>query len=65
MAVLRSVVRRMAAVVRAFGASYVVVQVAIWHVYYAAHPWLLAGPVAAVAWGGAAAACLRCRRAGR
>ncbi len=49
MAVLRSVVRRMAAVVRAFGASYVVVQVAIWHVYFAAHPWLLAGPLAAVA----------------
>jgi hypothetical protein len=64
MAVLRSVVRRMAAVVRAFGASYVVVQVAIWHVYYAAHPWLLAGPLATLAWGGAAAAYLRCRRPG-
>ncbi|MGO9216422.1 MAG: sensor histidine kinase [Streptosporangiaceae bacterium] len=64
MAVLRSVVRRMAAVVRAFGASYVVVQVAIWHIYFAAHPWLLAGPLAAVAWGGAAAAYLRCRRPG-
>jgi signal transduction histidine kinase len=51
----------MAAVVRAFGASYVLVQVAIWHTYYAAHPWLLAGPLAAVAWGGAAAACLRRR----
>ena len=62
LAVLRSVVQRMAAVVRAFGVSYVVVQVAIWHAYYAAHPWLLAGPLAAVAWGGAAAACLRCRR---
>ncbi|HEY8043022.1 MAG TPA: ATP-binding protein [Streptosporangiaceae bacterium] len=58
---LRSVVQRMAAVVRAFGASYVLVQVAIWHGYYAAHPWLLAGPLAAVAWGGAAAAYLRRR----
>ena len=61
MAVLRSVVRRMAAMVRIFGASYVVVQVAIWHGYYAAHPWLLAGPFAAVAWGCAAAAYLRRR----
>jgi signal transduction histidine kinase len=52
----------MAAVVRAFGVSYVVVQVAIWHVYYATHPWLLAGPLAAVAWGGAAVAYLRRRR---
>src|SRR5438132_1227038 len=59
MAVLRSVVRQMAAMVRAFGSSYVIVQVAIWHAYYAAHPWLLAGPLAAVAWGGAAAAYLR------
>ena len=39
-----------------------VVQVAIWHDYYAAHPWYLAGPLAAVAWGGAAAAYLRRRR---
>ena len=62
MAVLRSVVRRMAAIVRVFGASYVVLQVAIWHGYYAAHPWLLAGPLAAVAWGCAAAAYLRRRR---
>jgi signal transduction histidine kinase len=62
MAVLRSVVQRMAAIVRAFGVSYVVVQVAIWHVYYAAHPWLLAGPLAAVVWGAAAAAYLLRRR---
>jgi signal transduction histidine kinase len=61
MAVLRSVVRRMAAIVRVFGVSYVVVQVAIWHGYYTAHPWLLAGPFAAVAWGCAAAAYLRRR----
>ena len=66
MAVLRSVVQRMAAIVRAFGVSYVLVQVAIWHVYYAAHPWLLAGPLAAVAWGAGAAAYLRRRaRPGR
>ena len=39
--------------VRGAAAVYVVVQVAIWHDYYAAHPWYLAGPLAAVAWGGA------------
>ena len=61
MAVLRSVVRRMAALVRVFGVSYIVVQVVIWHGYYAAHLWLLAGPFAAVAWGCAAAAYLRRR----
>ncbi len=61
-AALRSLVRRMAALVRAFGAGYVVVQVAIWSAYYAAHPWFLAGPLAAVAWGCAAAAYLRHRR---
>ena len=62
MAVIWSVVARVAAVVRGAAAVYVVVQVVIWHDYYAAHPWYLAGPVAAVAWGGAAAAYLRRRR---
>ena len=62
MAVLRSVIQKIAAVVRVFGAGYVVVQVAIWHTFFAAHPWLLAGPLAAVAWGLAAAAYLRRRR---
>ena len=62
MAVIWSVVARIAAVVRGAAAVYVLVQVAIWHDYYAAHPWYLAGPVAAVAWGGAAAAYLRRRR---
>jgi signal transduction histidine kinase len=61
MAVIWSVVARIAAVVRGAAAVYVIVQVAIWHDYYAAHPWYLAGPLAAVAWGGAAAAYL-CRR---
>jgi signal transduction histidine kinase len=62
MAVLRSVIQKIAAVVRVFGVSYVVVQVAIWHAFFAAHPWFLAGPSAAVAWGLAAAAYLRRRR---
>src|SRR3979409_1935579 len=62
MAALTSLVRRIAAIGRVFGAGYVVVQVAVWHAYYAAHPWFLAGPLAAVAWGCAAAAVLRHRR---
>jgi signal transduction histidine kinase len=62
MAVIWSVVARVASVVRGAAAVYVVVQVVIWHDYYAAHPWYLAGPVAAVAWGGAAAVYLRRRR---
>ncbi|HEX3389850.1 MAG TPA: ATP-binding protein [Streptosporangiaceae bacterium] len=55
-------VGRIAAVVRGAAAVYVVVQVAIWHDYYAAHPWYLAGPLVAVAWSGAAAVYLRRRR---
>ena len=52
----------MAAIVRVFGVGYVLVQAAIWHVYYAADPWLLAGPLIAVTWGCMAAAYLRrCR----
>ncbi|HEY5352404.1 MAG TPA: ATP-binding protein [Streptosporangiaceae bacterium] len=62
MTVLGSVVLRMAAIVRVFGVCYVLVQVAIWHVYYAADPWLLSGPLAAVAWGCVAAAYLRRHR---
>ena len=62
MAVLKSVIQKIAAVVRIFGVSYVVVQVAIWHAFFAAHPWFLAGPLAAVAWGVTAAAYLRRRR---
>ena len=62
MAVLRSVIQKIAAVVRVFAVGYVVVQVAVWHAFFAAHPWLVAGPLAAVAWGLAAAAYLRRRR---
>ena len=50
MTTLRSVVGRLALVVRCAAIAYIVVQVAIWHQFYAAHPWRLAGPVAAVAW---------------
>src|ERR1700734_2609995 len=50
MAVIWSVVARVAAVVRGAAAVYVLVQVAIWHDYYAAHPWYLAGQVAVTVW---------------
>ena len=43
MAVLRSVIQKIAAVVRVFAVGYMVVQVAVWHAFFAAHPWLLAG----------------------
>lgn len=62
MSVLRSVIRRLAAIVRGCGVGYVAAQVAIWHGYYAAQPGRLAGPLAAMAWGIAAVAWLRRRR---
>ena len=40
---LTSVIRRVPAVVRLFGAGYVIIQVAIWDGYFAAHPSFLAG----------------------
>jgi hypothetical protein len=48
--ILRSVVARVAFVVRCAGIAYAAVQVIIWHTYYGADPWRLAGPVIAVAW---------------
>jgi signal transduction histidine kinase len=56
---LRSVIARIASVVRCFGIAYVGLQVAIWHSFYAASPWRLAGPVAAAVWGAAAVIYLR------
>jgi len=61
MTTLRSVVARLASVVRCAGIAYVAVQVAIWHSFYAADPWRLTGPVAATGWALAAAAYLRRR----
>jgi signal transduction histidine kinase len=50
MTTLRSVVARLASLVRCAGIAYIAVQVAIWHSFYAAGPWRLAGPAAATAW---------------
>jgi signal transduction histidine kinase len=59
MTTLRSVIARLASMVRCAGIAYIAVQVAIWPSFYAADPWRLAGPVAAVAWAAAAAVYLR------
>ncbi len=61
MTTLRSVVARLASVVRCAGIAYIAVQVAIWHSFYTADSWRLAGPVAAAAWAAAVTAYLRRR----
>lgn len=58
---LTSVAARIARTIRCIAIAYIAVQVVIWHSFYAADPWRLAGPVAAVAWATAVVACLRCR----
>jgi signal transduction histidine kinase len=50
MTTLRSVIARLASVVRCAGIAYIAVQVALWPSFYTADPWRLAGPVAAGAW---------------
>src|SRR5260370_40687293 len=59
MTTLRSVAARIARTVRCVAIAYIVVQVVIWHSFYAADPWRLAGPAAAVAWATAMVAYLR------
>ena len=61
MTTLRSVVARLASLVRCAGVAYIAVQVAVWHSYYAAAPWRLAGPVAASTWAAAVTVYLRRR----
>jgi len=59
MTTLRSVIARLASVVRCAGIVYIAVQVAIWPTFYTADPWRLAAPVAAAAWAAAAIVYLR------
>jgi signal transduction histidine kinase len=61
MITLRSVVARLALLTRFAGIIYIAVQVAIWHPFYTANPWRLAGPVVAAAWAVAVLAYLRRR----
>ena len=60
MTTLRSVVAPLASTIRSAGIVYLVVQVVIWHSFYAADPWRLAAPVLAVGW--AVAVIIRLRR---
>lgn len=62
MTTLRSVVAQCASVIRCIGIAYVVVQVIIWHSFYGADPWRLAGPLAAVLWAVAVVVYLRRRQ---
>ncbi len=50
MTTLRSVIARLASVVRCAGIAYIAVQVTLWPSFYAADPWRLTGPVAVSAW---------------
>ena len=61
MTTLRSVVARLASLVRCAGIAYIAVQVAVWHSFYTASPWRLAGPVAASVWAAAVTVYLRRR----
>jgi signal transduction histidine kinase len=51
MITLRSVITRLAALVRSAGVVYTAIQVTIWHSFYTANSWRLLAPVAAMAWG--------------
>ncbi len=59
MTTLRSVIAHLATMIRYAGIAYIVVQVAIWHSFYAESPWRAAAPALAVAWAAAAALYLR------
>ncbi len=64
MTVLVTIIARVVVIVRAIAMAELAVQVIIWRSFYLANPWLLAGPVAALAWGGTTVAYLRHRRPG-
>lgn len=61
MTTLRSVIAHLAAMIRCAGIIYIVVQVVIWHSFYASGAWRLAGPALAVAWAVTVIAYLRRR----
>ena len=53
---LRFGATRTVAILRCVGVACIAAQVVIWHSFYLSAPWRLAGPLAAMAWGVAAAA---------
>jgi len=58
---LRAVAAWTARVIRCIAMAYIAAQVLVWHSFYAADPWRLAGPVLAMAW----AAAIVASRSGR
>lgn len=61
MTTLRSVIARLAALLRCAGVVYTAIQVTIWQSFYLANSWRLVAPAAAMAWGMAAVVYLRRR----
>src|SRR6266542_2581868 len=59
MATVRSVAARTALTIRCIAVGYIALQVIIWHSFYGADPWRLAGPAVAVAWAAVIVARLR------
>jgi signal transduction histidine kinase len=58
---LRAVASSTACIIRCLAITYIALQVLIWHSFYAADPWRLAGPLAAMAWAAIVVAYLRGR----
>src|SRR6202167_3074103 len=58
---LRAVAASTACIIRCLTIAYIALQVAIWHSFYSADPWRLAGPLAAMAWAALVVAYLRGR----
>ena len=58
---LRAVAAWTARVIRCLSIAYIAAQVLIWHSFYSADPWRLAGPVVAMAWAAAVVAALNAR----
>jgi signal transduction histidine kinase len=58
---LRAVAASTACIIRCLTIAYIALQVAIWHSFYSADPWRLAGPLAAIAWAALVVAYLRGR----
>jgi signal transduction histidine kinase len=62
MTALRTIIARIAIIIRGTALAEMLVQVIIWHSFYLVKPWLLWGPVVALAWGSTAMVHLRGHR---
>jgi signal transduction histidine kinase len=58
---LRAVASSTACIIRCLAITYIALQVLIWHSFYTADPWRLAGPLGAMAWAAIVVAYLRGR----